>query len=80
MELIEVESLHYYINTTLPTESPTSVAHKVLKRSGERLLAVDVDLLPANSSDISATIAVRDTHSYELSQYCRRFLLVQIHS
>ena len=63
MQFIEVVALRYYNNVTLETNSPHSLEHGVLKRSGERLLTVDVDILPANSSDISASIAVRETLS-----------------
>jgi len=63
VQFIEVVALRYYNNITLETNSPPSLEHRVLKRSGEKLLAVDVDILPANSSDISASIAVRETPS-----------------
>ena len=62
MQFIEVVALRYY-NVTLETNSPPSPEHRVLKRSGESLLAVDVDILPVNYSDISASIQVRETPS-----------------
>jgi len=63
VQFIEVVALRYYSNVTLETNSPPSLEHGVLKRSGERFLAVDVDILPANYSDISASIAVRESLS-----------------